>query len=148
VCGKRVAKRVATGMFAQVGLTRGLFHGPLRKPDCPLCELEEGGQPSASAPNAPPPCMTFTRGRRHHVDTSGHFCPHAACSYHGRVGLGNIRANGRPNGRRWRQLLCLSCKRHFLETYGTPFHGKQVDPDKLDVHFVNPTPVHFGVGQV
>jgi transposase-like protein/IS1 family transposase len=75
--------------------------------------------------------MTFTQGRRRQVDTSGHFCPHATCSYHGRVGWGNIRANGHPNGRRWRQLLCLSCKRHFLETYGTPLHGKQVDPDKL-----------------
>ena len=28
-------------------------------------------------------------------------------------------------------MLCLSCKRHFLETHGTLFHGKQVDPDKL-----------------
>ena len=27
--------------------------------------------------------------------------------------------------------MCLSCKRHFLETHGTPLHGKQVDPDKL-----------------
>jgi hypothetical protein len=25
----------------------------------------------------------------------------------------------------------LSCQRHFLEASGTPFHGKQVDPDKL-----------------
>jgi IS1 family transposase/transposase-like protein len=107
------------------------FAGFTRKPDCPVCEHEAGAQPSASAPHAPPPRMTFTRGRRRHVDTTGHFCPHTACSYHGRVGLGNIRANGRPNGRRWRQLLCLSCKRHFLETHGTPFHGKQVDPDKL-----------------
>jgi transposase-like protein len=65
------------------------------------------------------------------VDTSDHFCPHATCSYHGRVGFGNIRANGHPNGRRWRQLVCLGCKRHFLETHGTPFHGKQVEPDKL-----------------
>jgi hypothetical protein len=75
--------------------------------------------------------MTFTRGRRRHIDTTGHFCPHTTCSYHGWVGWGNIRANGHPNGRRWRQLACLSCKRHFLETHGTPFHGKQVEPDKL-----------------
>jgi IS1 family transposase len=47
------------------------------------------------------------------------------------VGWGNIRANGHPNGRRWRQLVCLSCKRHFLETHGTLFHGKHVDPDTL-----------------
>jgi transposase-like protein len=75
--------------------------------------------------------MIVTRGRRRHVDTTGHFCPQATCAYHGRVDWGNIRANGHPNGRRWRQLVCLSCKRHFLETYGTPLHGKQVDPDKL-----------------
>jgi IS1 family transposase/transposase-like protein len=74
--------------------------------------------------------MTFTRGRRRQVDTTGHFCPQATCAYHG-VGWGNIRANGHPNGRRWRQLVCLSCKRHVLETHGTPLHGKQVDPDKL-----------------
>jgi IS1 family transposase len=47
------------------------------------------------------------------------------------VGWGNIRANGHPNGRRWRQLVCLSCQRHFLETHGTPLHGKQVEPEKL-----------------
>jgi transposase-like protein/IS1 family transposase len=75
--------------------------------------------------------MRFTRGRRRHVETTGHFCPQADCPYHGRVGWGNIRANGHPNGRRWRQLVCLSCKRHFLETHGTPFHSKQVEPDKL-----------------
>jgi transposase-like protein len=107
------------------------FAGFTRKPECPACEQETGLQPSASAPHAPPPRMIFTRGRRRHVDTTGHFCPHATCSYHGRLGWGNIRANGHPNGRRWRQLMCLGCKRHFLETHGTPFHGKQVDPDKL-----------------
>jgi IS1 family transposase/transposase-like protein len=75
--------------------------------------------------------MRLTRGRRRQVDTTGHFCPHATCSYHGRVDFGNIRANGHPNGRRWRQLVCLGCHGYFLETLGTPFHGKQVDPDKL-----------------
>jgi IS1 family transposase/transposase-like protein len=106
------------------------FSGLTHKPDCPACEQAVGLPPSA-APNAPPPRMIFTRGRRRHVDTTGHFCPQAACAYHGRVDWGNIRANGHPNGRRWRQLVCLSCKRHFLETHGTPLHGKQVDPDKL-----------------
>jgi IS1 family transposase/transposase-like protein len=75
--------------------------------------------------------MIFTRGRRRRVDTTGHCCPHAPCAYHGRVGLGNIRANGHPNGRRWRQLYCLGCRGYFLETLGTPFHGQQVEPDKL-----------------
>jgi IS1 family transposase/transposase-like protein len=107
------------------------FAGLTRKPECPACAQEAGERPSAAAPHEPPPRMTFTRGRRRHVDTTEHFCPHTACSYHGRVGWGNIRANGHPNGRRWRQLVCLGCKRHFLKTIGTLFHGKQVDPDKL-----------------
>jgi class 3 adenylate cyclase len=58
------------------------------------------------------------------------FCPHAPCAYHGWVGFGNLRANGHPNGRRWRQLVCLGCHRYFLETTGTPFHAKQVEPDR------------------
>jgi IS1 family transposase len=107
------------------------FAGFTRKPDCPACEQDAASHPTALTPNAPPPRMTFTRGRHRHVETTRHFCPHAACSYHGWVGWGNIRANGHPNGRRWRQLVCLSCKRHFLETHGTPFHGKRVNPDKL-----------------
>ena len=107
------------------------FAGFTHKPDCPTCKQEAAIQPAASAPHAPPPRMTLTRGRRRYVNTTGHFCPHTACSYHGRVGWGNIRANGHPNGRRWRQLVCLGCQRHFLETHGTPLHGKQVEPDKL-----------------
>ena len=75
--------------------------------------------------------MIVTRGRRRQVDTTGHFCPHATCAYHGWVGFGNIRANGHSTGRRWRQLVCLGCRGYFLETHGTPFHGKQVNPDTL-----------------
>lgn len=105
------------------------FAGYTRKPECKLCEQQV--QSSPQMPDTPPPRMIFTRGRRRQVDTTGHFCPHATCSYHGRVDFGNIRANGHPNGRRWRQLVCLGCHGYFLETLGTPFHGKQVDPDKL-----------------
>jgi IS1 family transposase/transposase-like protein len=75
--------------------------------------------------------MIFTRGRRRHIDTTGHFCPYTECPYHGRVDWGNLRANGHPNGRRWRQLVCLGCRSYFLATVGTPFHGKQVNSDKL-----------------
>jgi IS1 family transposase len=75
--------------------------------------------------------MTCPRGRRRHVETTGHFCPQTTCAYHGRVGWGNIRANGHPNGRRWRQLVGLGCHGYFLETLGTPLHGKQVEPDTL-----------------
>ena len=95
------------------------FAGWTRKPECALCE--SGGERHPQLPGAPPPRLIFTRGRRRHVNTTGPFCPHAACSYHGRVDWGNIRANGHPNGRRWRQLVCLGCKRHFLETIGTPW---------------------------
>jgi IS1 family transposase/transposase-like protein len=104
------------------------FAGLTHKPECELCE--QGVASSPQMPSAPPPRMLFTQGRRQ-VNTTGHFCPYATCSYHGRVGFGNIRANGHPNGRRWRQLLCLGCRSYFLETLGTPFHGKQVEPDKL-----------------
>jgi hypothetical protein len=75
--------------------------------------------------------MILTRGRRRRVDTTGHFCPQPDCSYRGWVDWGNIRANGHPNGRRWRQLVSLSCHGYFLETVGTPFHAKQVDVDKF-----------------
>jgi IS1 family transposase/transposase-like protein len=105
------------------------FAGLTRKPLCEACE--QGAGSHLPAPGAPPPHMTFTRGRRRHIDTTGHFCPHATCAYHGRVDWGNIRANGHPGGRRWRQLVCLGCRGYFLETLGTPFHAKQVAPDKL-----------------
>jgi hypothetical protein len=107
------------------------FAGFTRKPDCPICEQDAASSPTALPPHAPPPRMICPRGRRRHIDTTAHFCPQATCAYHGWVGWGNIRANGHPNGRRWRQLVCLSCQRHFLEIHGTPFHGKQVDPDTL-----------------
>jgi hypothetical protein len=75
--------------------------------------------------------MMLTRGRHRQVDTSGHFCPYAPCVYHGWVGFGHLRANGHPNGRRWRPLVCLGCNGYFLETTGTPFYAKQVEPDRL-----------------
>jgi IS1 family transposase len=105
------------------------FAGLTRKPECEACEQPIRSQPPI--PSAPPPRLILPRGRRRQVDTTGHFCPHATCAYHGWVGFGNIRANGHPTGRRWRQLVCLGCHGYFLETHGTPFHGKQVDPDKL-----------------
>jgi transposase-like protein len=104
------------------------FAGYTRKPECERCDQGMDSDPQALT--APPPRMSFTRGRRRQVDTTGHFCPSATCSYHGWVDFGNIRANGHPNGRRWRQLVCLSCHGYFLETVDTPFHGKQVDADK------------------
>ena len=106
-----------------------LLAGYTCKPECELCESGVASHPQV--PTAPPPRMILTRGRRRHLDTTGHFCPHAECAYHGLVDWGHIRANGHPNGRRWRQLVCLGCHGYFLETTGTPFHAKQGEPDRL-----------------
>jgi IS1 family transposase/transposase-like protein len=105
------------------------FAGFTQKPPCEACERASETRPLA--PGSPPPRMVLTRGRRRQVDTSGHFCPHAGCSYHGWVARGNVRANGHPNGKRWRQLYCLGCNGYFQETHGTPFQGKHVETEKL-----------------
>jgi hypothetical protein len=75
--------------------------------------------------------MTFTRGRKRTVDTSGQFCPTPDCSYHGWLGRGNIRANGHPGGQPWRQFQCVSCEGYFYQTEGTIFHGKRSSPDLI-----------------
>jgi transposase-like protein/IS1 family transposase len=106
------------------------FPGLTRKPCCVACE-QAAQEPAAPPPPAPLPPITSTRGRPRQVDTSQHFCPHPDCAYRGRVGLGNLRANGHPSGGPWRQLYCSQCKGYFLETHGTPFHGKRVSPDLL-----------------
>jgi IS1 family transposase len=105
------------------------FPGLTRKPPCAACEQahEHGPQP----PGCPPPRIVSTRGRPRQVDTSFHFCPKANCDYWGWVGLGNISANGHPNGGPWRQLHCTSCGGYFQETHGTPLHGKRVALDVL-----------------
>src|SRR5262249_12385221 len=64
-----------------------------------------------------------------------HFCPDHACSYHGWLGRGNIRANGHPGGQTWRQLQCISGHGYFYETNGTIFHGKRSAPH-LIVHVI------------
>jgi IS1 family transposase len=64
------------------------------------------------------------------VETSQHFCPYPDCAYQGWVGLGNLCANGHPNGGPWRQLHCPSCGGYFQETHGTPLHGKRVAPEQ------------------
>jgi hypothetical protein len=63
------------------------------------------------------------------MDTQHHFCPSPQCAYYGWVGCGNVRANGHPNGGRWRQLQCVACRTYFLETHGTPLHGTRVAPE-------------------
>ena len=64
-----------------------------------------------------------------------HFCPHANCDYRGWVGLGNLRANGHPNGGPWRQFHCIACGGYVFETCGTILHGKRV-PAELIVRVI------------
>jgi transposase-like protein len=40
--------------------------------------------------------------------------------------LGNLRANGHPNGSPWRPFQCTSCQGYFSEHHGTILHGQQV----------------------
>jgi IS1 family transposase len=106
------------------------FPGLTRKPCCPACE--QTIEVPRLQPSPPPlPTITSTRGRRRHVNTSQHFCPDPNCRYGGWLGLGNITSNGHPSGGPWRQLYCGACHGYFLETHGTPLHGKRVSPDKL-----------------
>jgi hypothetical protein len=98
------------------------FAGLTTKPHCDACAHVSDSRPHATS--APPPRIVRTRGRRRQVDTSTHFCPNPDCAYRGWVGWGNLRANGHPSGGPWRQLLCIACRRSFLETLGTLFHGK------------------------
>jgi transposase-like protein len=109
------------------------FAGYLQKPLCESCEHGIDSRPKA--PGSPPPIILFNRGRKRTVDTSRHFCPDPDCSYHGRLGLGNIRANGHPGGQPWRQFQCVSCQGYFYETHGTIFHGKRSSPE-LIVHVI------------
>src|SRR6516162_2299254 len=105
------------------------FAGLTTKPHCDTCE--HGTAPRPPAPSTPPPRLVPTRGRRRHVDTATHFCPNPDCAYRGWVGWGNLRANGHPSGSPWRQLLWVVCRRYFLETLGTLFHGKRASVDLI-----------------
>ena len=98
----------------------------------PLCEAgEQGAGPRPKSPGSPPPVMIFTRGRRHPVDTSGHFCPEPDCPYHGWLGRGDFGANGHRGGQQWRPFQCGSCHGYFYETHGTMFHGKRSSPELI-----------------
>src|SRR5712692_659556 len=103
--------------------------GLTTKPSCDACEHR--GDPRPQTPSSPPPRIVPTRGRRRQVDTSTHCCPNPDCAYRGWVGWGNGRANGRANGGPWRRLLCVVCRRYFLETLGTLFHGKRTSAELI-----------------
>ena len=53
------------------------------------------------------------------------------CRYGGGLGLGHLTSNGHPSGGPWRQLHCTACESDFLETHGTPLHGKRVSIELL-----------------
>jgi IS1 family transposase len=107
------------------------FEGLTHKPHCALCERDTA-QPTAPAP-VPPDPLPPTNRRPRKVDTSRHVCPHAGWRYRGWRGLGNLRANGHPNGGPWRQLHCTSCEGYFPAHHGTIFYGKQAAVE-LSVH--------------
>jgi IS1 family transposase len=100
------------------------FVGLTHKPHCAFCDQEATYR--KPPPPVPPAPLPPSNGRPRAIDTSRHFCPHTDCDYRGWLGLGNLRANGHPNGGPWRQFHCTACEGYFLETHGTLFHGKRV----------------------
>src|SRR2546427_330558 len=105
------------------------FPGLIRQPHCDACAQAVASH--RESPCAPSPRLISTRGRRRQVDTSRHCCPDPDCRYGGWLGLGNITSNGHPSGGPWRQLHCTACESYFLETHGTPLHGKRVSMELL-----------------
>jgi IS1 family transposase len=105
------------------------FPGLTRQPHCDACAQDAPLR--REPPGAPPLRLISIRGRRRQVDTSHHFCPDPDCRYGGWTELGNISANGHPSGGPWRQLHCTACESYFLETHGTPLHGKRVPTELL-----------------
>jgi IS1 family transposase len=105
------------------------FAGLTHKPHCALCE-QETGETTPAPPRRPDP-MPPTHRRPRTVDTSMHFCPHTGCDYRGWLGLGNLRANGHPNGGPWRQFHCTACEGYFPEHHGTILHGKQAEVERI-----------------
>lgn len=103
--------------------------GLINKPHCEAC-AEEAAHDTPARPT-PPPMLHSQQGRPCRLDTSGHYCPNRHCRYSGWLDRGNLRANGHPSGRRWRQLYCVACEHFFLETHGTLFYGKSHSPETI-----------------
>ena len=107
------------------------FPGLTSTPHCAACE-QAAQDPAPPQPlSAPPLVIVPTRGCPRQVDPGAQFCPHPDCAYYGRVGCGNLQANGHPSGGPWRQWYCTACEGYFLETHGTPLYGKRVAADRL-----------------
>ena len=107
------------------------FTGLTHTPGCVACEQAAQEPAAPPPPPAPPPPIFPTCGRPRQGDTSQHCCPHPDWAYQGRVGFGNLSANGNPSGGPWRQLPCVECGVYFLETPGTILHGKRVSVDLI-----------------
>jgi IS1 family transposase len=126
-------RHAATSHATTRATKRSHAHTPLpgltHKPSCAACE-DGPHEQVKTLPSAPSPMVTI-RGCPRTVDTQHHFCPSPRCAYYGWIGFGNIRANGHPSGGRWRQLQCVACGTYFLETHGTPLHGKRAAPEPV-----------------
>src|SRR5712691_5900744 len=105
------------------------FAGLTHKPPCAACE--QATDPRPKAPGVPPPLITSARGRKRRINMLQQFYPDQGCPYFGWLGRGNLHANGHPSGGPCRQVHCSACGSFFLETHGTPMHGKRVLPDLL-----------------
>lgn len=119
---------------ATVGPSRQPVHAPVTgrtcRPDCPACQAE-AGQAQVTPPPCPAPRQKQKAGRPRCVQTDWHFCPDRGCTHYGWVGLGNIVANGHPNGGRFRQLYCTVCGTYFAESTGTIFYRSPLAPEVL-----------------
>ena len=104
--------------------------GLTRQPCC-AAWAQAAQDPAARPPPAPPPPRTASRGRPRHVDPTPPCCRTPDCAYRGRVGRGNRRAQGPPNGGPWRQRDGSPGAGEVLETQGPPVQGKRVTPDLL-----------------
>ena len=109
----------------QRAATPSPFPGLTAKPPCAACDQAPPDLVSSPPPTPPPP-VTSRRGCPPQVDASTQVCPHTHCASYGRVGYGNLQANGHPNGGPWRQWDCTACQGSVLETHGTPLSGKRV----------------------
>jgi hypothetical protein len=72
------------------------FPGLIRQPHCDGCEQATAVLPLPPPP-APPPVISHTRGCPCQVDPAAQLCPNPDGASYGRVGWGNLHANGHPN---------------------------------------------------
>jgi IS1 family transposase len=105
------------------------FAGLTTKPHCDACE--HGTAPPPARPLSSAPAHGAHAGA---TTAGGHFypfLPEPGLCLSGLGRLGNLRANGHPNGGPWRQLLCVACRGYFLETLGTIFYGKRASVELI-----------------